>query len=150
MRQAGRYLPEYRQLRERHDFLASCRTAELACEIRETEMRKGHVSVAGLSVLFALGLAAWEVYFFWDAGSFPNLGIGKLVHFRDSIIVVKLDSVESDFFKFLHLRRKGNRCSDVGSESVAARTWSTVVIPRPARACARLMTSAWPLALGAM
>jgi hypothetical protein len=36
-------------------------------------MRKGHVSVAGLSVLFALGLAAWEVYFFWYAGSFKNL-----------------------------------------------------------------------------
>jgi hypothetical protein len=36
-------------------------------------MRKGHLSVAGLSVLFALGLAAWEVYFFWFAGSFKNL-----------------------------------------------------------------------------
>jgi len=39
-------------------------------------MRKGRLSVAGASILFALGLAAWEVYFFWDAGSFPNLGIG--------------------------------------------------------------------------
>src|SRR5262249_32158435 len=39
----------------------------------ETDMRKGHISVAGLSVLFALGLAAWEVYFFWFAGSFKNL-----------------------------------------------------------------------------
>jgi hypothetical protein len=36
-------------------------------------MRKSHLSIAGLSVLFALGLAAWEVYFFWFAGSFPNL-----------------------------------------------------------------------------
>jgi hypothetical protein len=25
------------------------------------------------SILFALGLAAWEVYFFWYAGSFPEL-----------------------------------------------------------------------------
>src|ERR1041384_7496181 len=39
-------------------------------------MRKGRISVAGASILFALGLAAWEVYFFWDDGSFPNLGIG--------------------------------------------------------------------------
>jgi hypothetical protein len=36
-------------------------------------MRRGHFSVAGLSVLFALGLAAWEVYFFWFAGSFKSV-----------------------------------------------------------------------------
>src|SRR5262249_59935968 len=32
-------------------------------------MRRGRLSIAGLSVLFALGLAVWEVYFFWFAGS---------------------------------------------------------------------------------
>jgi hypothetical protein len=36
-------------------------------------MRKGHLSVAGLSVIFALGLAIWEVYFFWFAGSLKSL-----------------------------------------------------------------------------
>ena len=36
-------------------------------------MHKGRLSVAGMSVLFALGLAAWEVYFFWFAGSFKHL-----------------------------------------------------------------------------
>jgi hypothetical protein len=36
-------------------------------------MRRGHLSIASVSVLFALGLAAWEVYFFWYAGSFKNL-----------------------------------------------------------------------------
>jgi hypothetical protein len=47
-------------------------------------MRKGHLSVAGMSVLFALGLAAWEVYFFWFAGSFKNMdGIfGLFTHER--------------------------------------------------------------------
>jgi hypothetical protein len=36
-------------------------------------MRKGNLSVAGISILFALGLAAWEVYFFWLAEEFPGL-----------------------------------------------------------------------------
>ena len=36
-------------------------------------MRKGHFSVAGLSIIFALGLAAWEVYFFWYAGSLQGV-----------------------------------------------------------------------------
>jgi hypothetical protein len=37
-------------------------------------MHRGrHLSIAGLSVLFALGLAVWEVYFFWFAGSFKSV-----------------------------------------------------------------------------
>ena len=36
-------------------------------------MRRSHVSVAGLSIIFALGLAAWEIYFFWYAGSLRGM-----------------------------------------------------------------------------
>jgi hypothetical protein len=36
-------------------------------------MRKGNLSVAGTSILFALGLAVWEVYFFWFAEEFRGL-----------------------------------------------------------------------------
>src|SRR6267154_105615 len=36
-------------------------------------MRRSHFSVAGLSILSALALALWEIYFFWYAGSMQNL-----------------------------------------------------------------------------
>ena len=36
-------------------------------------MRRGRLSVAGLSIIFALGLAAWEIYFFWYAGSLRTM-----------------------------------------------------------------------------
>ena len=71
MRQAGRYMPEYRALREKHSLLTLCRTPELALEVTMQPVRALKVDAAILFSDLLLPLDPLGVPFDFKHGEGP-------------------------------------------------------------------------------
>ena len=71
MRQAGRYMAEYRQLRERHSFLSLCQTPALATEVTLQPVRAYGPDAAILFSDILLILEALGHQIHYDTGSGP-------------------------------------------------------------------------------
>jgi uroporphyrinogen decarboxylase len=71
MRQAGRYMPEYRRVRERHNFLEMCERPELAAEVTVTAVERLKVDAAIIFADILLPLIPMEVGLHYETGDGP-------------------------------------------------------------------------------
>ncbi len=73
MRQAGRYLPEFREVRKIHGFLDVCRTPELACEVTVQPIRRFGFDAAILFSDILVPLVPMGIKLWFGKGQGPQI-----------------------------------------------------------------------------
>ncbi len=73
MRQAGRYMPEYREVREKFGFLALCTRPEVAAEVTVTAVRRLGVDAAIIFADILLPLIPMKLGLSYEAGGGPRI-----------------------------------------------------------------------------
>src|SRR6266851_8087790 len=71
MRQAGRYMPEYRAVRKHHSILEICKTPQLAAEVTITAAEKLDVDAAIIFADLLLPLEVMGMPFRFETGEGP-------------------------------------------------------------------------------
>lgn len=74
MRQAGRYLEEYREIRAQHSFLEMCRTPELAAEVTVQPLRRFELDAAIIFADILLPLPGMGIDLTFAKGEGPVIG----------------------------------------------------------------------------
>jgi uroporphyrinogen decarboxylase len=73
MRQAGRYMPEYRKIRAQHGFLEMCTRPELATEVTAFAVQRLGVDAAIIFADILLPLVPMEVGLHYESGDGPQI-----------------------------------------------------------------------------
>src|SRR5438477_13066034 len=90
MRQAGRYMPEYRALREAHSLLEICKTPKLAAEVTITAAEILRVDAAIISADLLLPLEVMGLPFPFSAGE--GAIAERAVRTSDAVTRLRTDS----------------------------------------------------------
>ena len=97
MRQAGRYMAEYRKIREKHDILGVCKTPELSAEVTLQPVQRFDIDAAIIFADILLPLEPMGLNLEFSAGE------GPIIHnpVRTSSDVSALKEVDGDSLRYV-------------------------------------------------